>query len=210
MNGRMKGVTGTLSSHNGLHSRLIAVRHGSTDWSINRRHTGLTDLPLNPEGAKQATEVGTRLAGHIFREVLTSPLERARVTCELAGFGDIAKVSDELVEWNYGEMEGRTTAEIRDQIPGWNIWTDGVVGGESLDQVTRRADRVIEQVRGHDGDVLAFAHAHIFRIIAARWVGLDSRVGQLLALSPASISVLGWERETPIIEVWNVGTDDPI
>ncbi|MFZ0665541.1 MAG: histidine phosphatase family protein [Acidimicrobiales bacterium] len=201
-------MTGTLSSQNDRQPRLIAVRHGATEWSTSRRHTGWTDLPLDPQGVQQAIDVGKRLAGHDFRQVLTSPLERARVTCELAGFGGIAKICDDLREWNYGEMEGRTTAEIREQIPGWNIWADGVIGGETIDQVRDRADRVIAQVRGGAGDVLAFAHAHIFRVIAARWVGLGPTAGQSLALSPATVSVLGWERETPVIEVWNDGSSD--
>ena len=190
--------------------RIFVVRHGETEWSLTRRHTGRTDIPLEPEGESQAIAVGKRLAGHPYSLVLTSPLERARRTCQLAGFGDVAVVCDELAEWDYGEMEGRTTDQIRKDSPGWVIWTDGVVGGESLEQVRRRADDVVAMVRAQPGDVLAFAHAHILRVIAARWVGLEPDYGASLVLGPATISVLGWEREVPVVVRWNDGAGDPL
>jgi broad specificity phosphatase PhoE len=202
--------TGPAPAANGSIARLVAVRHGQTEWSATRRHTGRTNIPLEPEGELQAIAVGKRLAGHEFSLVLTSPLERARRTCELAGFGDVAVVSDELAEWDYGEMEGRTTEQIRLGSPGWVIWTDGVIGGESLDQVCRRADAVVSMVRAQPGDVLAFAHAHILRVIAARWLGLEPGCGRNLVLGPATISVLGWEREVPAVLRWNDGSGDPL
>jgi broad specificity phosphatase PhoE len=203
-------MAGGASWPNGMGPRLIAVRHGTTAWSRSRRHTGRTDIPLEPEGLEQAMEVGLRLAGHQFQMVLTSPLERARMTCDLAGCGKVARVCDDLAEWDYGDMEGRTTQEIRTERPGWDIWTDGVVGGETLEQVTDRADRVISDVRSQAGDVLVFAHAHILRIIAARWIGLEARAGKLFTLSPATLSVLTWERETAVLGCWNDGASDPI
>jgi broad specificity phosphatase PhoE len=210
MNGRMTGVTDSLTRTNDDRPRLVAVRHGATEWSAQLRHTGRTDLPLDADGCAQALVVGECLAGHTFSAVFTSPLERARLTCELAGFGSEATVLDDLSEWNYGEMEGRTTAEVRLERPGWDIWKDGVVGGETVEQVGERADRVIALVRRSSGTVLAFAHAHILRILAARWVGLPPDQGKILTLAPASISVLGWERETPVINCWNDERSVPI
>jgi probable phosphoglycerate mutase len=191
-------------------SRFVCVRHGETEWSATRRHTGRSDIPLEPEGEKQAVQVGRRLTDHEFSLVLTSPLERARRTCELAGFGDVATEDDDLAEWDYGEMEGRTTEQIRTASPDWSIWTDGVSGGESLEHVSERADRVVSNVRRQEGDVLAFAHAHILRVIAARWLGLEPDYGRSLVLGPATISILGWEREIPVVVRWNDGTGDPL
>ena len=180
----------------------MAVRHGSTAWSATRRHTGWSDIPLEPEGREQARAVGRRLAGHRFGRVLVSPLQRARETGALAGFPD-AEVCDDLREWNYGDYEGRTTVEIRAERPGWSLWQDGAPGGETIGQVARRADRVVAQVRAVPGDVLVFAHAHILRVVAARWLVLPAGDGSRWVLDPASVSVLGWERETPVIERWN-------
>jgi broad specificity phosphatase PhoE len=191
-------------------SRLVAVRHGETEWSSSRRHTGRTDIPLESAGENQAIGVGRRLVGHAFSLVLTSPLARARRTCELAGFGEVAEVCDDLAEWDYGEMEGRTTEEIRLERPGWVIWEDGVIRGESLESVRQRADRIVAMVRGQSGDVLAFAHAHILRVIAARWVGLEPVCGKGLVLGPAAISLLGWEREIPVVVRWNDSGGDPL
>jgi probable phosphoglycerate mutase len=171
------------------------------------RHTGRTDIGLEPEGRDQAWEVGLRLAGHPFARVLTSPLARARVTAELAGFAH-AEVCDDLREWDYGAYEGRTTADIRSEAPGWSLWRDGVPAGESVEDVARRADRVVALVRHTAGDVLVFAHAHILRVIAARWIARPAGEGARLVLDPATISVLGWERETPVVERWNVTTGD--
>ena len=150
------------------------------------------------------------MASHSFSLVLTSPLERACETCELAGFGDVAEICDDLAEWDYGEMEGRTTEQIRADRPGWDIWVDGVEGGEELKDVARRAERVVNLVRDQSGDVLAFAHAHILRIIAATWMGLEARDGRSFSLEPASVSVLGWERDTPVVSRWNCSAGDPL
>jgi probable phosphoglycerate mutase len=188
---------------------LVAVRHGATAWSQSLRHTGRTDIELEPVGREQAREVGRRLAGHRFALVLTSPLTRARETSALAGFAD-AEVCDDLAEWNYGAYEGMTTAEIRADAPDWSLWRDGVPGGETLEEVGRRADRVVALVRQTAGDVLVFAHAHILRVIAARWIARPPGDGARLVLNPATISVLGWERETPVVERWNVTTGDPL
>jgi probable phosphoglycerate mutase len=154
--------------------------------------------------------VGERLRGHRFARVLTSPLARARQTCELAGFGPVAEVSDDLREWDYGDYEGMTTPEIRIMRPGWSLWADGTPGGESVAEVGRRADRVVAIVRAGGGDVLAFAHAHLLRVVAARWLGLPSTDGALLVLGPAAVGVLGWERETPVITRWNDAAGDPL
>jgi probable phosphoglycerate mutase len=180
----------------------VAVRHGATAWSIALRHTGRSDLPLEPEGRTQAEAVGRRLAGHRFALVLASPLVRARETGALAGYPD-AEVCDDLREWDYGDYEGRTTAEIRDQRPQWSLWRDGAPDGESLSEVAARADRVVARARSVAGDVLVFAHAHILRVVAARWLDLPAGDGSRWVLGPASVSVLGWERETPVIERWN-------
>jgi len=182
--------------------RLVAVRHGATAWSMALRHTGRSDLALEPDGREQARAVGLRLAGHRFARVLVSPLQRARETAELAGFSHV-EVCDDLREWDYGAYEGRTTAEIRAERPGWSLWHDGAPGGETLAEVAVRADRVVASVRVIAGDVLAFAHAHILRVVAARWLAMPAGDGARWVLGPASVSVLGWERETPVIERWN-------
>jgi broad specificity phosphatase PhoE len=189
--------------------RLVAVRHGATAWSTTLRHTGRSDLPLEPEGREQARAVGRRLARHRFALVLVSPLTRARETSALAGFAD-AEVCDDLREWDYGAYEGRTTAEIRAERPGWSLWRDGAPDGETLAQVAARADRVVALVRGAPGDVLVFAHAHILRVVAARWLALPAGDGSRWVLGPASVSVLGWERETPVIERWNDTGGEPL
>jgi len=199
--------------------RLVVVRHGQTAWSRTGRHTGTTDLPLEEEGRVQAQALGSRLAGHRFAEVLVSPLRRARQTCALAGFGEAATVVDDLAEWDYGEYEGLTTDEIRSRRPGWTIWRDGVPGGETLADVAARADRVVARVRalgerpdgpGGTVDVLAFAHAHILRVLTARWLGESSTFGARLVLGPAAPSVLGAERETPALLRWNDTGTGPV
>jgi len=191
----------------GPRGRLVAVRHGATTWSESLRHTGRSDIALEPLGRDQARAVGRRLAGHRFALVLTSPLARARETSLLAGFGE-AEVCDDLREWDYGAYEGRTTAEIRVDDADWSLWRDGVPDGETLEEVGRRADAVVALVRRTAGDVLVFAHAHILRVVAARWIGRPPGEGARLVLNPATISVLGWERETPVVERWNVTPDD--
>ena len=191
-------------------SRLVVVRHGATEWSRAGRHTGRTDLPLLDDGRHEAEELGRRLAGHQFALVLTSPLRRARQTCDIAGFGRVAQECDDLREWDYGDYEGQTTDEIRAVAPAWSLWRDGVPGGETAHDVGVRADRVIEAARARAGDVLAFAHAHVLRVVAARWVGLPAVGGALFTLSPATISVLGWERESPAVTRWNDAAGDPL
>lgn len=183
--------------------QLWLVRHGETEWSALGKHTGLTDVPLTEVGRRQALTVGRKLAGHAFALVLSSPLSRALDTARLAGFADEVVTSDDLVEWDYGEDEGLTTAEIRDDRPGWTVWRDGPRGGETADQVASRVDRVIARVRAIDGDVLVFAHGHLLRVLAARWLGESPTEGRLYALSTATASVLGWERDTAVIERWN-------
>ena len=187
----------------GARPRLWIVRHGETEWSASGRHTSRTDVPLTRPGEEQAAGLRERLAGIAFALVLTSPRRRALETCRLAGFGGRAIVDDDLAEWDYGADEGRTTAEIRRDRPGWTIWRDGPSGGETIDQVAARAERVIARARAADGDVLAFAHGHLLRILGARWVGLAAVDGRALLLEPATLSILGWEHESPVIARWN-------
>lgn len=183
--------------------RLWVVRHGETEWASAGRHTSRTDVPLTPRGRAQAEAIRARLAGHHFGEVLSSPMSRALETAGLAGYGPRVEVVDDLREWGYGEDEGRTTTEIHLERPGWEIWRDGPLAGERLAQIGARADRVIARVRAARSDVLCFGHGHCLRIIGARWLGLPPRDGRLLALAPATVSVLGWEREAAVIERWN-------
>ncbi len=183
--------------------RIWLVRHGETEWSKSGQHTGRTDIPLTPGGEQQGKALGRHLAGRRFVLVLTSPLGRARETCRLAGFAAGAQVTDDLCEWNYGVYEGRTTADVRVEQPGWSIWTTTVPQGETVEQVGERARRVIARAEGVNGDVAFFAHAHILRILAACWIGLPPIHGRNLTLGTASISVLGYERETRVIQVWN-------
>jgi broad specificity phosphatase PhoE len=181
------------------------ARHGETDWSAAGRHTGRTDVPLNDNGRAAAIRLGDVLAGQVFDLVLTSPLQRARDTCELAGFGALAQVDPDLREWDYGDYEGITTTEIRKQRPGWTAFADGCPGGETLAEVGARADRVIERVRSVEGRVVVFGHGHSLRVLAARWVELGPDGGARLALGTATISILGWEREVATINSWNMG-----
>ena len=188
---------------------IALVRHGETAWTRTRQHTGKTDLPLDEEGRRQAQLVGTALAGRAFGLVLTSPLRRSRETCELAGFRGRAQARPELAEWDYGDYEGITTAEIRAERPDWSLWRDGVPGGESPDDVGRRADRVIEEVRAVGVDTLIFGHGHQLRVLTARWLGLPPADGRLFVLSTASVSILGYERETPALLRWNEQVEEP-
>ncbi|MEU3598497.1 histidine phosphatase family protein [Streptomyces sp. NPDC006798] len=189
--------------------RILLVRHGQTEWSLSGRHTGRTDLPLVEEGERGAGLLGERLRRAPWNglpdvAVRTSPLARAAQTCELAGFGDRAEPWDALMEWDYGAYEGLTTPEIRaDGRPGWVIWRDGVEGGEKLEDVARRADEVVAEVRSGDRDTLVFAHGHILRVLCARWLGLDPAFAARIALAPASLSVLGWAYGDPALETWN-------
>ena len=193
-------------------TELWLVRHGETEWSAEGRHTSRTDLPLTELGRERAAVLGKFLAETKFAAVLRSPMERAKETCAIAGFGDVAVVDEGLKEWDYGVYEGRTTAEIQKEIPGWSVWNDPIVGGETVEQVGARADGVIVRALAavaSDVDavvnVALFAHAHILRILGARWVGLEARDGSMLALGTGSVSVLGWERETRVILRWNRG-----
>ncbi|HEY6099875.1 MAG TPA: histidine phosphatase family protein [Anaeromyxobacter sp.] len=182
---------------------LWLIRHGETAWSRTGQHTGRTDVPLTPEGERQAARLARRLGGRAFALVLTSPLVRARATCRLAGYGAVAEVEPDLVEWDYGAYEGRTTAEIRAGAPGWTIWTGGVRAGETADEVGARADRVIARCAGAGGDVALFAHGHVLRILASRWLGLAADGGRHFALDTASLSVLGHEHERRVLRRWN-------
>jgi probable phosphoglycerate mutase len=185
-------------------SQLWLVRHGETEWSASGRHTGSTDIELTDVGRKAAEGLAETLAGQSFAQVLTSPLSRARDTCTLAGLGEAAIVTDDLREWDYGDYEGITTDEIRLTRPDWNVFSDGCPGGEDAEQVAARADRVVALARETDGDTIAFSHGHLLRVLAARWVGLSPQAGAHLALATASISVLGWEREIPVITSWDL------
>jgi len=183
--------------------RCLLIRHGQTEWSLDGRHTGRTDLPLTPEGEAQSRTLGPELVHHQFTAVLCSPLLRARRTCELAGLGGRAVIDPDLSEWDYGAYEGLTTAEIRSERPGWELFEDGVPGGETAADVGRRTDRVIGRIREATGEVACVAHAHVLRVLAARWIGLEPVGGRSLVLAPASVSELGWERERPVISGWN-------
>jgi probable phosphoglycerate mutase len=178
------------------------VRHGETDWSRRRLHTSVTDVPLTEAGIEAGREIGRKLAGRTFALVLASPRLRAQQTAELAGFPD-ALPDDDLVEWGYGGYEGISTAEIRRTVPGWTIWSHPAPGGETAAEVRERVDRVIARVRRVEGDSLVFGHAHSLRALAARWLGQDVADGRLYRLDTGTLSALGYERETPVIERWN-------
>jgi probable phosphoglycerate mutase len=183
-------------------TELWLVRHGETEWSRDGRHTSRTDLDLTDNGVEVACTLKDRLAGEPFDLVLTSPRLRARRTAELAGFGE-AEVDDDLVEWDYGEYEGVTTAEIREHDPGWTVWTHPTPGGETAEQVTRRLDRVLHRVRENGGRVLAFGHGHSLRALAARWIEQPVDEGRFLKLDTATVSTLGYERDFPVVLRWN-------
>jgi probable phosphoglycerate mutase len=180
------------------------VRHGETEWARLGRHTGRTDVPLTQRGREQAAALGRRLADHPFGLVLTSPLDRSTETARLAGYGEMALPDPDLMEWDYGANEGRTTAEIRTGDPDWTIWRGPWRGGETADQVGARADRVIARIRSSPvGDILVFAHGHLLRVFAARWIELPPAAGGRFELATATVSIVGWERETRSIELWN-------
>lgn len=184
---------------------VYLARHGETSWSLSGRHTGLTDVRLTERGEEQARQLGARLRGLSLRRVFTSPLRRAARTCELAGLGGAARVDHDLVEWNYGDYEGRTSTEIRAGRPDWELFRDGCPGGETPDQVGARADRVVGRLRGNPGDVAVFSSGHFLRVLAARWVALEVGAGRCLTLDTASLSALGYERSRsrPVIRLWN-------
>jgi broad specificity phosphatase PhoE len=184
---------------------IYLARHGETAWSLSGQHTGLTDLPLTQRGERNARRLGERLNGLSFARIFASPLQRARRTCELAGFGKIAETDRDLVEWDYGEYEGRTTEEIRSIRPDWQLFRDGCPGGESPGQVAQRADRVVGRVRAIQGDVLLFSSGHFLRVLASRWLGLEPVAGKYFLLETASLSALSYEHELsqPAIRFWD-------
>jgi probable phosphoglycerate mutase len=186
---------------------VYLARHGETEWTISGQHTGLSDIPLTERGERNARRLGERLKGMTFIRVFTSPLQRAKRTCELAGFGAVSTVDGDLVEWNYGEYEGLRTADIRKQRPDWELFRDGCPGGESLEAVGARADRVIARVRAIDGNVLLFSSGHFLRVLAACWLGLGPAGGRLFNLSTATLSALGYEhtKNEPVLQLWNDG-----
>jgi len=187
-----------------LQSAYLA-RHGETEWSLSGQHTGLTDLPLTQRGELNARNLGERLKGMTFAAVFTSPLKRASHTCKLAGFGAQAEVDRSLLEWDYGQYEGRRTVDIHKERPDWQLFRDGCPGGESPEQVGSRADRVMNRLRAIEGDVLLFSSGHFLRVLAARWLGLEPAAGRFFLLSTASLSALGYEhnRSQPVIRLWD-------
>jgi broad specificity phosphatase PhoE len=185
-------------------NEIVIVRHGETEWSAAGRHTSRTDLPLTDRGRERARALGPTLAAWRFVLVLCSPLRRARETCDLAGYGEVAELCDDLHEWDYGEYEGLTTSQIRERDPGWSLWREGCPGGETPPQVGARAERLLERLRGADGNALAFAHGHILRVVAVHWLVMDTSFGSRLALSAGGVGVLGWERHTEVLSRWNV------
>jgi probable phosphoglycerate mutase len=184
---------------------VYLARHGETAWSLSGQHTGRTDLPLTEQGEQQARALGQRLRGASFVKAFTSPSQRARRTAELAGFGGLAEIDPDLAEWDYGQYEGRRTADILAERPGWFLFRDGAPGGETPDQVAARADRVIQRIRAIGGNVLIFSSAHILRVFAARWLGLEAAGGRYFVLGTSSLSILGYEHNLaePVIRLWN-------
>jgi broad specificity phosphatase PhoE len=184
---------------------VYLARHGETAWSLTGQHTGQTDLRLTPRGERNARRLGERLQGRPFAAVFTSPLQRARRTCELAGFGAQAEIDRNLLEWDYGQYEGRRSAEIQQERPDWQLFRDGCPGGESPAEVAARADEVISRIRAIDGNVLLFSSGHFLRVLAARWLGLEPLAGKYFFLSTASLSALGYEhdRDQTVIHLWN-------
>jgi len=183
--------------------KVYLLRHGETEWSLNGQHTGVTDIPLTENGRMAARLLKPILAKVTFTLVLTSPLQRARETCELAGLGQFANVEPDLIEWNYGEYEGLTTEQIRSTRPGWSVFRDGCPGGESPEQVGARADRVITKVRAAEGNVALFGHGHFSRVLAARWINLSANYGENFLLDTATLSILSYYRESPAFQIWN-------
>jgi broad specificity phosphatase PhoE len=191
--------------------RIVLVRHGETEWSLAGKHTSRTDLPLTKAGRARATKLAELLARRSFSLVMTSPLRRARETCELAGFRDRAVINEDLREWDYGEYEGLTTPEIRESNPLWNLWLDGCPGGESPSEVGARTDRALTALRpavpddGGDADAIVFAHGHLLRVLGSRWISMEPAFGARIALSAGAVCELGYERETEVLTLWNGG-----
>jgi broad specificity phosphatase PhoE len=195
-------MTHAVSEPNERPDELWIVRHGETEWSATGRHTSTTDVALTPAGETAARAIGERLAGTTFDLVLTSPRARARRTAALVGFPD-AQVEEDLAEWRYGAYEGVTTKAIREEVPGWTVWTHPCPGGETAEQVGRRIDRIVAKVRAHGGRVLVIGHGHASRVMAARWLGQPVDEGRFFGLDTATVSVLGYERESPAMLHWN-------
>lgn len=185
-------------------AKIVIVRHGETEWSAAGKHTSRTDLSLTADGRRDAARLGQYLAGRKFSLVLSSPLRRARETCELAGFADEAELCDDLREWDYGEYEGLTSAEIRESNPSWSLWRDGCPGGETPAQVGARVDRALARLRAADGEAIAFAHGHILRVLSARWLEMEVAAGARLALSAGAVCSLGFEHATHVLALWNL------
>ena len=183
--------------------QIWLFRHGETEWSLSGQHTGRTDLPLTAAGRRRAVALGRRLAGRPFALVMSSPLGRALETCRLAGYGDVVELNPDLMEWDYGDYEGRRTVDIQEERPGWSLWQDGVSGGETIDQVGARARSVIKAAEAAADDVALFAHGHVLRVLTACWLNLAPDAGRLFALGTAAVSVLGYERDTQVIVKWN-------
>ena len=192
-----------------MSGELWLIRHGETEWSRSGAHTGRTDIPLTEAGERGAVALGSRLRGHVFSLVLASPLQRAAETCRLAGFGGVMQLEPNLLEWNYGDYEGRTTNDIRSDSPNWDLWRDGVLNGETIEQVAARGQAVIDQALEAPGDVALFAHGHILRILTTCWLNLPPRDARLFALGTASLSRLGYERDTRVITLWNQSSSYP-
>jgi probable phosphoglycerate mutase len=183
--------------------QVYLARHGETEWSLSGQHTGITDIPITENGRNLAKRLAPVLATERFALVLTSPLERARKTCELAGLGEQAEIDRDLMEWNYGEYEGLTPKQIDARAPGWMLFRDGCPGGETPEEAAARADRVIERVRAVEGNIALFAHGHIFRVFAARWLGLPPAAGCHFLLDTATLSILSYYRSIPAVKCWN-------
>ncbi len=185
--------------------RTFMARHGETAWTISGQHTGGTDLPLTERGEQNARELGKLIGDEKFARVFVSPLERTRRTCQLAGYGEAAEIMDDLLEWDYGEYEGKKTVDIRQERPDWQLFRDGCPGGESPADVAARADRAIERIRAVDADVLVFSSGHFFRVFAARWLGLEPAAGRYFLLSTATLSIVGYEHNPsePVLRLWN-------
>jgi broad specificity phosphatase PhoE len=187
----------------GEEQRIYLLRHGETEWSLNGRHTGVSDIPLTENGRLAARRLEPILAQETFALVLTSPLQRARDTCDLAGLSKRANTETDLIEWNYGEYEGLTTQQIRQTRPDWSVFRDGCPGGESPEQVGARADRLLVKIRATEGNVALFGHGHFSRVLAARWINLPANYGEHFLLDTATLNVLGYYRESPALKMWN-------
>jgi len=186
--------------------KIYLIRHAETEWSLSGQHTGRTDIPLTPKGEQDAVSIKKRLEGHSFTKVLCSPLQRALKTCQIAGFEKVLQTDEDLMEWDYGNYEGLTSLQILKQTPHWSIFLNGAQGGESVSDVSTRADRVLSKILPIQGDVALFSHGHFLRVLAARWLRLPPQEGRLFALSPASISILGFEKTKHVLTLWNLCT----